>query len=127
MGFGGMGGAMAAKMGGAPKKKKPSFMGGMDDSVSGGDDGDQTVDSLGDSVANMDADVSGTPVNAKPEADAESLKDEDEGKELSSYGDVEGDAADEMASLAGVPEESRAAFAAALSDYVAACIRKQGA
>jgi len=118
-----MGGAMAAKMSGPPKKKKPSFA----DAVSGGDDGDQTVDATGaDEVSDLDADVSSSPVNADTEASAGAMKDEGEGGELGSYDAVEDDAASELASLAGVPEENQAAFKSALSDYVAACIRKQG-
>ena len=118
-----MGGAMAAKMSGPPKKKKPSFA----DAVSGGDDGDQTVDATGaDEVNDMDGDTSSTAVNSAPEVAAEAMTDEGEGKELGSYDAVEDDAASELASLAGVPEENQAAFKSALSDYVAACIRKQG-
>ena len=65
----------------------------------------------------------------KKPADAEDTRAEDSSggddapqNDMSSYDDVEGSAADELASLANVKD--KAAFKAALADYVQACVKK---
>lgn len=121
--------SLGAKMGAGPKKKKPAF---LDDTsgTTGGDDGDDSVDPRGGEAEDSVGEASVKPANAAPEDETGSGDmggdDAGEGPELGSYGDVEDNAASELASLAGVPPAKVEAFKSALSDYIAACIKKQG-
>jgi hypothetical protein len=137
--FGAYGGAMSAKLSTPPLKKKKGLFDDTSDTA-GGDTGDDSVDAAGDDLGNVDSGMPTKSVNAKPESqiargtkevadsgDSEGpsdIGDEGEGKELGSYDAVEDDAASELASTLGVSDDKMEAFKSALSDYVAACVRK---
>jgi hypothetical protein len=122
-----MASALALKMkGSGGGKKKPGFMESAEPSNSSeedetgssdmatGDDGKSASDGMVDNSSNSDDDDGGN------------LPDDGEGREMGSYDAVEDDAASELAGIVGVPEDKREAFKSALSDYVAACVKKQG-
>jgi len=124
VGYGGMSSAMSLKLGGKGKKKTSFLDDTGDDSVD--PSGAEEVDDMDTSSKGVNA-SEGEGVELADSGDSEpDIGDEGEGKEMGTYDAVEDDAASELAGIVGVPEDKREAFKSALSDYVAACVRKQG-
>ena len=113
-----MSSAMALKMSGSGGgKKKPGFMDSADPVNS------DTEDESGS--ADMATGDNGKEPNDNDTEGPSDLGDEGEGSEMDTYDAVEDDAASELAGIVGVPDDKREAFKSALSDYVAACVKKQ--
>jgi hypothetical protein len=115
-----MSSAVALKMSGSGGgKKKPGFMDASDpvnpDTEDETGSADMATGDSGKSEPNDTGDSEGPS----------DIGDEGEGPEMGSYDAVEDDAASELAGIVGVPDDKREAFKSALSDYVAACVKKQ--
>lgn len=113
-----MSSAVALKMSGSGGgKKKPGFMDAADPVNSDTEDETGSADMATGDNGKEPADTG----DSEPD-----IGDEGEGPEMGSYDAVEDDAASELAGLVGVPDDKREAFKQALSDCVAACVKKQG-